>query len=482
MNSHQGNEKLFFLQVETVCTHPAPTCPPDSLITHAASLMREQDATVIFAHKQGHPLGCVSVDDLRNLVAESRPLEQLTVEEVMGEVVTVQRGDYVFEAIYRMARHNCTHLAVVDDEGQLFGVVSDSNLLRFQTKTPLYTSREIEAAQSIEALHDINLRMLEIVEHATRTGANIKALAQLISHLNDTFTQRVIALLNSQEGLSLPEGAAYLALGSEGRNEQTLRTDQDSAIIYRDDLPKNSLAELERFSERLVLALEAVGVPRCPGNTMVSNPAWRKSLSGWQERIDHWITVPKPEHMVDFGMFQDFRTLHGEPRLELHLRGHLHASVKRHKLFLPYMARHISHFPPPLGLFGRFRTERRGELRGTIDLKKAGIFAITEGVSLLALEAGFSGGSTWKKMGRLRDIGILTETSYKVLHAAFSELSRLRLHHQLLALRANKQPANNIDPTLLSRREQDRLREALRGVNHLLRMIRDRYRLDLISR
>ncbi len=194
------------------------------------------------------------------------------------------------------------------------------------------------------------------------------------------------------------------------------------------------------------------------------------------------MSVPKPEHMVDFGMFQDFRTIHGNAELEHSLRRHLHACIRRHSLFLPYMARHIVRFKPPLRMFGRFRTERSGRHRGTINLKKAGIFAITEGVSLLALQAGISGGSTWEKMGLLRDKGVLTEESHKILQRSFSDLGRLRLLHQIHALRADRQPGNHIDPMRLSLQEQDRLREALRGVNYLLRSIRDRYRLELISR
>ena len=146
------------------------------------------------------------------------------------------------------------------------------------------------------------------------------------------------------------------------------------------------------------------------------------------------------------------------------------------------MARHITRFPPPLGFFGRFKTERGGRHRGSIDLKKAGIFAITEGISLLALEAGMSGGNTWEKMDRLRDIGSLTDSSYKLLYRSFSDLSQLRLARQLQTLGEGKSPSNHVTPMLLSRRDQDRLRDALRAVNYLLRMIRDRYRLDLISR
>jgi len=484
MTRPQGEESIFFLRVDAVCRRAPLTCPADTGVIDAARLMRDHAESSLIVTRNAQPVGIASVDDLRDLVAAGGPApESLTIAEIMGrQPVTVGLHDYVFEAIFRMTRHNVQRLAVLDEQGKLYGLIADSDLVQLQAKTPLYTTREIEAAQSIDVLRTINLRMREIVSFAHRAGADIKALAQLISHLNDTFTLRVIELLKTGEGIALPEGAAYLALGSEGRSEQTLRTDQDSAIVYRDDLGAGEHAAIERFSARLVAALEAVGVPPCPGATMISNPAWRNGLTAWKRRLDQWFSVPKPESMVDFGMFQDFRTLYGDPELEGQLRDHLHASVRRHTLFLPYMARHIVRFPPPLRLFGRFRVERHGKHRGAIDLKKAGIFAITEGASLLGLEAGFSGGSTWDKLDRLRDTGGLAETSYNTLYAAFSNLSRLRLQQQLLDLGEGRDPSNYADPMLLSRRDQDRLREALRGVNHLLRLVRERYRLDLISR
>jgi len=482
MYPDKGSKNLFLLPVDTLCSHPPASCTLATPIREVAGKMSALQVSSLLVVDQDRPCGIVTLEDLCDLIAQDAVSRLQTAKDIMSSVATVQKSDYAFEALYRMTRYNTHRLAVIDESGSPFGILTDSDLLRLHSKTPLYISSEIEAARSLEELREINLRMPEAVDFAMRTGADIRALTQLISHLNDTFTRRVITLLEQEENLTLPPGAACLALGSEGRKEQTLRTDQDSAIVFNDNLPASELAQIARFSDRLVEALETIGVPRCPGDTMVSNPAWRKSLSAWKTEIEKWISLPQPEHMVEFGMFQDFRTLHGDTSLEHSLREHLHGCIKRYTLFLPYMARHIVGFKPPLRLFGRFRTERTGPHRGTINLKKAGIFAITEGVSLLALEAGLSGGSTWEKMGILRDKCILTEASHKTLQNSFSGLGQLRLQRQLMDLADGKPTGNHVDPMLLSLQEQDRLREALRGVNYLLRMIRDRYRLDLISR
>jgi CBS domain-containing protein len=215
---------------------------------------------------------------------------------------------------------------------------------------------------------------------------------------------------------------------------------------------------------------------------MASNPQWRHSLSDWKQLIEQWINVPKPENMVNFGMFQDFRTIHGDPSLEAELRAHLLATVQRCSLFFPYMARHIVRFPPPVGMFGHIRTERRGEHRGEVDLKKAGIFAVTEGASLLMLESGATGGSTWEKIEQLGQRRVLPPRDVAIVEQAYSYLVRLRLQRQLRAMEAGKPPSNYLNPLAIPDIERDQLRQALKGVATFLRILRVRFKLDSISR
>jgi len=223
--------------------------------------------------------------------------------------------------------------------------------------------------------------MSEMLEYAINTGADTHSLISLIAHFNDALTTRVITLMEQLEGISLPEGTAFLMLGSEGRGEQTLRTDQDSALVYADDLPPERMPEMDRFAARLVETLEYLGVPRCPGNTMAINPQWRHSLSEWKEILTQWISTPKPDNMVNFGMFQDMRAIHGDFALQQALREHIITTTHQTALFFPYMARNIVRFKPPLGLFGQIKTDSRGKDRGTFDLKRGGIYTDPGGQS-----------------------------------------------------------------------------------------------------
>lgn len=479
-----NGDSLYLIQVANLCKGPAITCDPEVGLVELARIMRDHDVSGLVVVDANRPVGMVSLSDIRDFIAGSdgRLPAGRAADLMTPGVISIRHRAPVFEAIFQMARHNIKRLAVVDEDGNLTGVVSDTDLLRLQTCTPLYLNQEIDAAQSVAQLARVGARIPDIVKNASQAGASPRSLVELIAHFNDTFTLRTIALMESVEGLYLPEGAAYLVLGSQGRGEQTLRTDQDSAIVYRDGLSESQLAEIARFSSRLCDALDQIGIPRCPGDTMASNPQWRRSLSDWKGLIDQWVSVLKPDNMVNFGMFQDFRVLHGDPDFARQLAEHIRSHVERNALFLAYVARHITGFTPPMGIFGRLRVERRGKYRGQIDLKKAGIFAITEGASLLGLEAGIVNGTTWDKLERLQRQGILSAADTEIFSEAMSYLVYLRLQSQLRSIAAGHELSNHVDPLLLTGKERDRLREAFRGVTAFLRQIREHFQLDLISR
>ncbi len=482
-NSTINEDSIFLIQIGALCQTPPITCKPDIGLVEIAQTMRQHDTSGLFVVENDLPIGVVSLSDIRNHIADSDDIGNCTARGLMSSTtVTIRHRARVFEAIFKMAKHNIHRLAVVDENGALIGAITDTDLLRLQTCTPLYLNQEIDAAQSIEQLSRISTHMLDIVKNATAAGASARSLAELIAHFNDALSLRLIALLDHLEGLRLPEGAAFLVLGSQGRGEQTLRTDQDSAIIHNDNLSSTTLDQIARFSVRLCEALEQIGIPRCPGNTMASTPEWRQSVSGWKRLLDQWFTVPTPENMVNFGMFQDFRALHGHQGFEKILNEHIQTCIQRNTLFLAQMARHLVRFQPPLGMFGRIRVERRGEHRGKVDLKKAGIFSITEGASLLGLEAGIINGTTWDKLERLGQQGLLAATDAETISDAMSYLVHLRLQRQVKAMTAGQPPSNYIDPLVMTDKERDRLREALKGVASLQKIVRDRFRVDFIAR
>ena len=455
----------------------------DMDVIDAARLMEEHDVTAVVVGDDGPPLGVFSIRDLRRFMAgcggagHGRRLR----DNIAQGPDTIGLKDYVFEAVLKMTRHNLFHLGVVGEEGNIVGIVNATELLQHQSRAPLYLYQEIEQARSIEQLRGLGQRIVDLVRFALTGQVRIESIVRLISGFNDAIALRLIALLASDEGIRLPAGAAYLVLGSEGRGEQTLRTDQDNAIVCADDLPPEQLCEVIRFADRLVQGLETVGVPRCPGNIMASSPEWRHSLTEWNSLVRQWIRSPTPENVLHFGMLQDLRPLHGDHALGLQLRDQILETVHRSGTFFPNMACHVVRFPPPLTTFGRIRVESSGKHRGKVDLKTSGIFAITAGATLLALEAGIIGGNTWDKLGQLGKLGVISGRDLESIEAAFSYLTRLRLQRQLQEPVADREDANYLDPETMKDKEREQFRQALQGVSTFLWIFRDHFNLDYVS-
>jgi len=475
-----AEENVFFLPVREVCRRQVTTCAPDAPLVTVAATMREQNISSVVVCVEGAPVGIFTDRDLRNkVVAAAADPCTLVVRQVMNApLVTVGEEEFLFEALYRMSQHGIHRVVVVDAQGRLAGIVTDSDILRLQRRSPHQLVRQIEEAQDTAELASLHGRVQGLVGHLLGTGVRTRDLVRLIAHLNDRIVLRLIALLRVGRFASLPEHFAFVVLGSEGRQEQTLTTDQDNAIVFADDLDPAEVAELAAFSAELTAGLIAIGVPACPGGIMARNEAWRRSESGWTEALEHWLVTPTPENILKGSMFFDLRTLCGSPGLERTLKARLAEHLRRDTAFLMHAAANVLRFKPPLGWFGRIRAEQHGELGGCLDVKKAGIFAITEGVKVLALESGILDGGTRERMQALVAAGVLEGGAAEDLGAAFDFLVYLRLRGQVEAIRAGREPSNFIPLDQLNRMERGRLRLALEGVKSFQGFLHRHFRLD----
>ena len=476
-----ADPNIFFLPVGEFCCREVVTCSPDDALVAVAAVMRQRNISSVVVCEAGAPFGIVTDRDLRNkVIATGSDPNRLTVREVMhAPLISITEGDFLFEALYRMSRHNIHRVVVVDKHGQLTGIITDSDILRLQTRSPQQLIRDIENAATVAELKDLHRRIQELVLHLVGTGVATSDLVQMIAHLNDQLLLRLIGLLRSTTFADLPDGFAFVVLGSEGRQEQTLTTDQDNAIIYADELNAEQVERIEAFATELIDQLIAIGVPPCPGGIMASRPEWRRSFSGWTRELDRWLTEATPENVLKGSMFFDLRTLSGDPTLEERLRQHIDMRLKQDAAFLVRTAANVLRFKPPLGWFGRFRVEREGPHRGQLDVKRAGIFAITEGIKVLALEAGILKGGTRERLEALVAAKVLERKLANDLEASFNYLVFLRLRCQVAAVREGRTPDNYLSLDRLNHMERGRLRLALEEVGDFQEVLSLHFQLDL---
>lgn len=477
-----AEENIFFIPVKEICRRNVVTCSPDDRLVDVAAVMRKRSISSVVVCEGGEPIGIFTDRDLRNkVVAQGADPGALSVASVMNApLIVIREEDFLFEALYRMIRHNIHRVGVVDSSGRLTGIVTDSDILKIQTRSPQQMVRDIDLAETLDELRDLHRRIQELVGHLVRTGVRTQDLVRLISHLNDKIHLRLIALLREGKFADLPDRFAFVVLGSEGRREQTLTTDQDNALVYADDLTDAQVKRLEAFSRELVDSLISIGVPPCPGGIMAKNEAWRRSLGQWIDVLDDWLSAPTPENILNGSMFSDLRTLYGDPSFEKALKDYVIGRLPRDENFVMRMAQNVLRFPPPFTLFGNIKVEKKGEHRGLLDVKKAGIFPITEGVKALALGAGSLNGGTRERMQFLTERGVLGREAAEDLETSYNFLVFVRLRGQVGAVQEGRTPTNHIALERLNRMEQGRLRLALEGVRTFQGFLHRHFRLDQV--
>lgn len=473
----------YFRPVRDIYQRNVVTCLPQDGLVPVVGIMRERNiSSVVVCTENGEPIGIITDRDLRNKVVPSgRDPASFRVQDIMNSpLTTIQEQDVLYEALYRMSSQNIHRLVVVNDKGALIGIITDTDILRMQSHSPHQLVRDIEKASSLEALKKQHGLIQDLVLHLSGTNTSIKELSRLIAHLNDQVLLRLFSLLLKDGAGDLPGNFAFVVMGSEGRGEQTLSTDQDNAIVFADDMSATDQAHLEAFSKLLIDELIGLGVPPCPGGIMARNPQWRRSLGEWKKEVDRWLTTPSPENIPNASMFADIRTLYGDGSFERQLKEHIYKRVGENKLFLMRMAENMLRFPPPLSWRGRIRTGIQGAGPGEVDLKKAGIFAITDGIKALAIEARMLEGSTHQRLHNLTEAGVLERDHAKDLCESYEFLVLMRLRGQVRAIEKNEKSGNNIVLDELSQMEQGRLRMAFEDVARFQRFIGQHFSVNLL--
>jgi CBS domain-containing protein len=258
-----------------------------------------------------------------------------------------------------------------------------------------------------------------------------------------------------------PVPFAFLALGSQGRMEQTLLTDQDNAILFASPGDPAALAAAERYfaalGERVCEGLEKAGYARCQGGVMASNPRWRMTLEGWKGSFDAWIGKAEPQELLEFSIFFDFRAVHGEARLAHELRVHIQQSLRQSPAFFPHLAQNALLFKPPYRLFGKILLG--GETAGLLNLKDA-MMPIVSFARLYALKHNVEETHTLGRLEALAQLGAIGKASLEETGAAYNLLMQLRLRRQAAALEAGATADNLIHPGALTQTEETLLKQA----------------------
>ncbi len=472
---------LFTTPVGELVTRDLITASQDLSIQQATEIMsKNQVSSLILLDDVGLPAGIITDKDLRDrVVSKSRDLH-LPVKTIQSvSLVRAEAGEDGVEALFKMLRYDIHHLLVVDN-GKLMGIVTRNDLLRLQGTTPLSLVREIEGQQTIEGLIPLSKKIDQMIGIFLQEGTRAGNIVRIISEMKDRLLRRVLEVSERRLGPP-PLPYCWLVLGSEGRKEQTIKTDQDNALIFAD--PDSSAAEslardyFSRLAALVEKSLEALGYPPCPDGLTAANPRWCQSLKAWKETFLDWLKNLDPEKIIVCFPIFDFRPIFGSTPLAEELRDHLSTLMEQHRGVLSSLANLMIRNNPPLGLLRNFLLKKRGPDRHTFDLKVQGILPLVDLVRLFALEKGIRETSTFERLQALKNHSTLIQPHLDSLEYALESLLKLDIQHQFEQMRSGETPDHRLNPRSLHKLEKKNLKESFVLIEKLQDQLVKRFRL-----
>lgn len=454
---------LFNQAVRSICRTELVACDRQTTLREAARRMTEyRQSAILVRDGEGRHVGIVTDRDFRQkVVAEGLDGDTPVAAVMSSPLIAIDADAPIFEAILTMVEKDIKHLAVVDGE-TVVGITSNNRLLIAQGQSPVTVMREIREADRPEALFGKQREVAPLVRDLMERGARADHLNRMISTIADTFLGRLIDFAFEKHGPP-PARFAFLIMGSEGRKEQTLKTDQDNAIVY-EDVPKEE-AEAVRdyflaFGKTVCTWLDKVGYAFCNGKVMAMNPKWNQPLSVWKGYFRKWVHTPEPMAVMHSTIFFDFETGFGDAGLTRELRSSLGELLgERSGVFFYHLANDAMRIKPPLGFFRNFVVESKGEHANTLDIKKA-MTPIVDFARSYALENGVEATNTLERLHQLRLTSVLKEGEYEELVQGYRYLMQMRIARQLEAIIEEKTaPDNHINPRRLTQIEQKMLKE-----------------------
>jgi CBS domain-containing protein len=476
-DSQHELQSLSLARVAEVVVRPATVVDGETDIVSVVKVFQAQrTGSVLVSDVRSRParLGVFTTTGLQRAILHGTPLDQLPVRELASfRLVKVRPGDLLFDALALMIRHQ-VHRVVVMEGDRIDGFLEQLDLLSFLSNHSYLITRQILEAGDLAELAKAAGQVTRLIGLLHRGGTKVALIARLVQELNAKLFDRAWRLMAPAE---LVVHSCLFVMGSEGRGEQLLRTDQDNGLVLRDGYTPP--ADLEAICRRFSEALASFGYPGCPGGIMVSNPAWRQHASGFGQTVRRWLQSADPEGLMALGIFLDAHAVSGDAALLDQVRETLDAAATDNDAMLARFAAAIEAFETQSGWWNRLLTlgESSGEL---LDLKKAGLFPLVHGVRALALQQHVRATGTVQRIEALVATNALPADLAPDLVDSLHFLMGLKLRVGLEALELGRDDGRAVDLRRLKHLERDLLKDALAVVKRFKAHLRQRFRLDLL--
>jgi CBS domain-containing protein len=465
---------LFLHEPISSLAHEAAVVSLSMPVNDVARAMTAQDATAaLVASDDGAVVGIVTDHDLRaRAMAEGRTADEPVHTIMSAPLVRIAESALVYEALMRMEEHGIGHLAVEAAAGGILSVVDHTSLIQFPRYGPIVLLREIARATTADEVVRSCGRAAQLAGSLMDSSARPRHITSMLTSVLDAATERLIRLAIDELGPE-PVPFAFVALGSQGRGEVTLLTDQDNGIVFAapaDDDAERVADWFLRLGARVSEGLQRAGCPLCRGKVMASEPRWCRSLPAWRSLYETWLRRAEPQDIADLSVFLDFRVVHGDAGLADELRRHVHATLPDEPAVLYLLARNALTFRPPVRLPGNIYLGGPAEHAGEVDLKDA-LMPLVAFARVYAARHRLSQTHTLERIDALADRDLLPSADRDEIDAVYDFLMHARLQGQLGAIRAGRSPTSSVQLTKLGHTQRELLRQAFAQITALQKQV-----------
>ena len=439
---------------------PAPlTCHPDTPLIEAARRMRDRGVSCIIAADGDQVRGILTTGDITSrAMAEGRAPETPIHAVMTPDPLSLPPTALVADVLHAMVERGITHMPVVE-AGRLVGILTQTDLTRFQATSSAALIREIAKAPDSATLAGIVRRIPELLVQLVSAQNPHQTVTRLITDIGDATTRRLLALAEARLGPP-PVPYLWLACGSQGRQEQTGISDQDNCLMLDDAVTPADDTYFAALAKFVSDGLDEAGYFYCPGDMMATNVKWRQPLRVWRDYFRRWIATPNPEAQMLASVMFDLRPIGGHEALFAHLQEETLAAAAKNSIFVAHMMSNSLKHQPPLGLFRGFATVRSGEHKNTIDLKHNGVVPVVDLGRIYALTGQLRMANTRTRITAAIEVGAVSGSGGRDLLDAYDMIAETRLIHQAAQIRHGEKPDNFMAPADLSDFERSHLRDA----------------------
>jgi len=469
---------MFMNQPIATALAPFVSCERETTIKEAAQLMNERGKNAILVSDGETMVGLVSDTLLRErALAGSLDLTTPVGKVMKTPLVYIEDSALIFEAAMLLQEKDIDFLVVRDDHDTVVSMISNEELLDVHRYSANFLIQQIRTSTGVEEIVQSHHRLPRIIKALIDSGAHARNITRIITTVSDTVLEKLIDRAIEEIG-EPPVRFAFISVGSEGRGEQTLVTDQDNAIIFEDvaDAAETAAAHdyFHRFATKVCTWLDEVGYQFCKGEIMAMTPKWCQPLSVWKDNFTHWIGESTPEDLMEVSIFFDFRCLYGDNRFTEELHEHIRSRAQNQKAFLYQMAQNTLLFKVPIDFFGKLSVESGGEHPNTFNIKHV-IAQIVGFARIYAIFYGFEITNTLQRINRLLETDVIKADVHQEIVESYNYLMQLRFRHQIHCIDQGHEPDNHVHINEISHMEKELLEKILANINQL------RKRLSLVG-